>query len=301
MTNAFATVIGHERAVQSLGLMLAEKALPPVLIFFGPRHVGKRTIASLLAGTLLGVDDPSAHPDFRLVERPHDEKTGKLKKLISIDAIRFLQEHLRLSSFLGGAKVALIDGADFLSEEAANALLKTLEEPTPGAHVFLCVEDITRVPRTIQSRAALVELRRLPELALAERLVAGGAEPLLAARAAARSDGRPGLALGFLGQADMVEWYETEERRWRALRAASPLRRLSACAELAPARADREETVDHLRDVLDIWQHFLRQDLKAGEASAISNLRRLQTLRASLDANVQPRLLLEKFALTLDR
>lgn len=301
MTDAFSGIIGHERAVARLRKMLANGAFPHALVFHGPRRLGKQTLAMAAAASLLGTGTPARHPDFRLIARPRDEKTDKLKKLIPIDAIRELQEHLRMSAFLGGAKAAVIDEADALSEEAANAFLKTLEEPAPKTTIILCVESLDRLPKTVLSRSALIGLRRVSETALAAALEARGLAPKAAARAAARSDGRPGLALGFLEGGGMVDWYETEERRWRSLRGAPAYRRFAALSDLTPPRADREETVLRLRGVIDLWRSLLRKELLAGEPSAPSNLRRLQLLHQSLDANVQPRALLERFAITLDR
>lgn len=301
MNDAFSHVIGHARAVARLRAMIANDAVPHAIVLHGPRRSGKVLLASALASALFGAEDAAKHPDFRLVERPRDEKTGKLKKSIPIDAVRELTEHLRMSSFLGGAKVAVIDGADALSEEAANALLKALEEPAPGAHVVLCAEDASRLPRTIVSRSACVELRRVPEAELAAALSARGLDAPAAARAASRADGRPGAALAALEGEGMVDWYETEERRWNALRGAPVHKRFSLLSDLAPPRADREETVLKIREAIDAWQGFLRRELRARAPHAPANLRRLFRLRASLDANVQPRLLLERFVLTLDR
>ena len=301
MNDVFSGIIGHARAVARLRAMLAHGAVPHALLLHGPRRSGKGALASALAAALLGAEDAAKHPDFRLVERPRDEKTGKLKKSIPIEAVRELTEHLRMSSFLGGAKVAVIDGADALSEEAANALLKSLEEPSFRAHVILLAEDASRLPRTIVSRSAAVELRRVGEAEIAAALAARGMSGPDAARAAFRADGRPGAALAFLQESGVVDWYETEERRWNALRSAPVHRRFALLAELAPPRADREETVLKIRDVLDAWQGFLRRELRDRAPGAPANLRRLFRLRASLDANVQPRLLLERFVLTLDR
>jgi Rad3-related DNA helicase len=301
MKDAFSGIIGHESAVARLRKMLANGAFPHALAFHGPRRLGKATLALAAAGALLGTPAPERHPDFRLIARPRDEKTDKLKKLIPIDAVRELKEHMRMSAFLGGAKVAVIDEADLLSEEAANALLKTLEEPSPRSTIILCAESLQRLPKTIVSRSALIGLRRVSEAVLVAALETRGLATKAAEKAAAQSDGRPGAALGFLEGGGMVDWYETEERRWRSLRGASAHRRFAALADLAPPRADREETVQRLRGVLDFWRASLRKELLAGEPSAPANLRRLQTLHASLDANVQPRALLERFALTLDR
>ncbi len=301
MKDAFSGVIGHERVVQRLRTILKNGSVPHAVVFHGARHVGKMTLARALSAALLGAEKAETHPDFRLVERPRDEKTGKLKKTIPIESVRELQELLQMSSFLGGAKVAVIDGAEYLSEEAANALLKTLEEPASHSYVLLSVEEKARLPKTILSRCASIGLSRVPEDVIVEALLAFGSDPSEAPKLAARADGRPGLARGFLERGSMVNWYETEERRWQTLRAAPLHRRLSECADLAPARADREETVERLRDILDVWQSALRRDLKAGNRRAAMDLRNLISVRFALTTNVQPRLLLEKFALTLDR
>lgn len=301
MSDRFSHIIGHSRAVVRLRSMLANNSTPHALVIHGPRRVGKVTLASALAAALFGVDDASKHPDWRLVERPRDEKTDKLKKYIPIDSVRALTEHLRMSSFMGGAKMAVIDGADALSDEACGALLKSLEEPAPHAHVILCAEDATKLPRTIISRSACLELRRVPEAEIVAGLVQRGTTVTEAERAAARADGRPGAALGLLADSGVVDWYEKEERRWNALRTAPIHKRFSLLSELVPPRADREETILNIRDVLDAWQGFLRKELKDRVDGAPANLRELIRLRASLDANVQPRLLLERFVLTLDR
>jgi hypothetical protein len=301
MTDRFSHIIGHSRAVVRLRSMLANGSTPHALVIHGPRRVGKAVLASALAASLLGVDDASKHPDWRLVERPRDEKTDKLKKFIPVDAIRTLTEHLRMSSFLGGAKVAVIDGADALSDEACGALLKSLEEPAPHAHVVLCAEDATKLPRTIISRSACIELRRVPEAEIVAELISRGMAASEAERAAFRADGRPGAALSILADSGVVDWYETEEKRWNALRIAPIHKRFALLSELAPPRSDREETILKICDVLDVWQGFLRRELKEQAPSAPANLQRLFRLRASLDANVQPRLLLERFVLTLDR
>ncbi len=301
MNDVFSPIIGHARAVARLRLMLANGAFPPVVLFCGPRRVGRRTLALAVAAALLGTSDPLAHPDFRLVERPRDEKTGRLKKAISIEAVRGLQEHLRLSAFLGGAKAVFVREADLLSEEAANAFLKMLEEPPPRTHVLFSAEHADRLPKTILSRAAVIALGRVPEPDIVAALVARGRSRTEAGLAAVRSDGRPGLAIAFQDESGMLDWYATEERRWHSLREQALYRRFAALADLVPPRADREETVLKVRSALGLWRTFLRRELRTGEPRAASNLRHLQRLEASLETNTQPRALLERFALTLDR
>jgi DNA polymerase-3 subunit delta' len=301
MSDAFSRIIGHARAVARLRAMLAHGEAPHALVIAGPRRAGKAALASAFASALLRTDAPARHPDYRLVERPRDPKTGKLKKNIPVDEIRETLDRLRMSAFLGGAKVAVVDGADALSEEAANALLRSLEEPSARAHVVLCAEDASRLPKTILSRAARLDLRRVPDAELAAALEERGADAATALRAAARADGLPGAALALLEENGMVDWYESEERRWNALRSAPLHRRFALLADLAPPRADREETVLKIHEALGVWQALLRKELRASGPDAASGLRRLLALKAALGANVQPRLLLERFVITLDR
>lgn len=307
---AFDRLIGHEAAVERFRRLLERGTVPHAVLLQGPRHLGKRTFAYALASALLGVDPPSPggfgeaspvrHPDFVLVERERDAKTGKLKKNIPVEAVRALRERLRMSAFLGGAKVAVLDEAEALSDEAANALLKTLEEPAPRTHLLLVAHEAAAVPRTVASRCAIVPFRRIPERALMEGLAARGAAADEAARAASRADGRPGLAVALCEDSGMVDWFMKEERRWAALGAAPLHRRFSLLGELAPPRADREEAAARVREAVAVWETALRRDLKSGSASAARALRGLMALRDGLDTNVSPRLLLERFALELE-
>jgi DNA polymerase-3 subunit delta' len=97
-----------------------------------------------------------SHPDFRWVGVLPD------KKEISIDQLRALSETLSMRSYRGGAKVAVISPAEVMSTKAHNALLKTLEEPAPETYLVLATSRIDRIPKTILSRSARLELP-LPE------------------------------------------------------------------------------------------------------------------------------------------
>lgn len=306
----FSHVIGHEAAAERFRRLLERGTVPHAVLLQGPRHLGKRTFAYALAAALLGGDpsssggfgraSPDRHPDFVLVERERDAKTGKLKKNIPVEAVRALRERLRMSAFLGGVKVAVLDEAEALSMEAANALLKTLEEPAPRTYLLLVAHEAAAVPRTVASRCAVVPFRRVPEKTLAEGLAARGAAADEAACAARRADGRPGLGISLCEDAGVVDWFMKEERRWTALCTAPLHRRFSLLGELAPPRADREETAARVREAAAVWEVVLRRDLRSGSASAARALRGLLGLRAGLDTNASPRLILERFALELE-
>ncbi len=296
-SDAFSRIIGHEAAVERLRLMLKNGTFPQALLFHGPRHLGKRTLALAAAAALLGTEALTTHPDFRLVERGRDEKTGKLRKNIAIDEIRGLRERLRMSSLLGGRRVAVIDEADALSEEAGNGLLKTLEEPGSSVFIIITAHDLSKVMPTVRSRMAAVRLRRAADETIVRGLAALGAGQDEAGRYAAFSAGRPGTAVSLRENADVLHWYEAEERRWNAFRRASLRERLSLLSELAPPKADRDEVVHRLRAVFGFWETPLRRELRAGSAAAPRLLRELFDVRSALEVNIQPRLLLERFAL----
>lgn len=178
------------------------------LLLTGPEGLGKHAVAQALASRLL-CGSPEAghacgrcrnctllhagtHPDFRLVTFEVNEKTGKLRTEVIIDQMRRLAEWFALTPQLGGAQVALIDPADALNRSAANALLKTLEEPVGDRFLLLASHRPHQLSATIRSRCQRFELRLPPrgeaEAWLRARGVAGAAEALDAAR------GNPGLA-----------------------------------------------------------------------------------------------------------
>lgn len=132
-----------------------EKSLPGALLVSGPVGIGKAAFARALARRIVGAhEDAPAHPDI-LVASPNEElKT----RPVDIAAIRDLTRALSLTS-TGASRVALVLESDRMTVGAANALLKTLEEPAPGTHMLLTAAEPWRLPPTIRSRLAI---RTLP-------------------------------------------------------------------------------------------------------------------------------------------
>ena len=145
----------------------------------GPRGIGKATLAWKIATFLLAepADDglfggpapaenlnvSSEHPDARLVQsgahprlfvvrRPVDEKTNKLKSEITVDAVRGLKGFFHMSAADGGRRVVIVDAADELNRNAANAILKELEEPPANTTILLVAHQPSRLLPTIRSR-----------------------------------------------------------------------------------------------------------------------------------------------------
>ncbi|HZE29039.1 MAG TPA: hypothetical protein VE055_03000 [Gaiellaceae bacterium] len=140
-------------------------------LFHGPPGVGKRRAALGFAGALLG--DPGrverrAHPDLYLLEPLGDQ--------IRIDAIRDLRHDLHMRPFEADRRIYLVFGAHTLNEEAADALLKDLEEPPPYAVAVLVADDLGPLPETILSRCQLVSFRRLSDATVREEIVARSPE-----------------------------------------------------------------------------------------------------------------------------
>jgi DNA polymerase III subunit delta' len=141
-------VRGHEANVRSFDAARRKGRLGHAYLFVGPAGVGKQTFARELAKALLcetatdrlgacdrcgscALADAGTHPDLVLAARPED------KVELPIAVVRELIEHLSLKPARGGRKVAILDNADDLNEEAANAFLKTLEEPPTGSVLIL--------------------------------------------------------------------------------------------------------------------------------------------------------------------
>ncbi len=136
---------------------------PHAVMLAGPNGVGKRAAAAWMAAQKLGIEPRQAmpqfpwerpqHADLHWIEKPED------KKSIIIDQVRELVGDLSLTSYEGRGKVAVIEPADIMTNEAANSLLKTLEEP-PGDTLLILVADRTgQLPATVFSRCQRIDLR----------------------------------------------------------------------------------------------------------------------------------------------
>jgi DNA polymerase-3 subunit delta' len=132
-------------------------------LLHGPAGVGKRTAAFAFAAALLGDERrvlARAHPDLYVLE--------PLGEMIRIDDVRALRHDLHMRPFEADRRVYLVLDADRMNEDAADALLKDLEEPPPYAVIILVAAELGPLPPTILSRCQLVPFRRLSESAVRE-------------------------------------------------------------------------------------------------------------------------------------
>src|SRR5207237_5132353 len=124
-----------------------------------PPGVGKREVGRVFARALLGTER-EFHPDLYELDA--------LGEMIRIDAIRELRRDLHMRPFEADRRIYLIQRAHLLNEDAADALLKDLEEPPSYAVIVLVADDLGPIPETIRSRCQLVPFRRLSERAIRE-------------------------------------------------------------------------------------------------------------------------------------
>ncbi|MEM1430428.1 MAG: DNA polymerase III subunit delta' [Pseudomonadota bacterium] len=201
------SVLGHGEAEQVFLDAFSSGRMHHAWLITGPRGIGKATLAWRLARFLLiqpveeedglfgappapaTLDIASDHPVARrvaalseprlhLLRRPYDPKTKKLKQDITVDATRKLKGFFGLSAADGGRRVVLVDAADELNANAANAILKLLEEPPDNAVLLLVAHQPSRLLPTIRSRCRTLRLRPLNAAGLSDALAQAGAEPV---------------------------------------------------------------------------------------------------------------------------
>jgi len=152
----------------------SDDRLPHALLLHGPRDTGKTQLASQFVASILCLENrhpacgkcrscqllsSGAHPDRHVITFEENPKTGELRKEILVSQVRRLIGSLNLTNTISRRKVALIHPVEAMNRAAANALLKTLEEP-PGATVLVLVShDTRRLPATIRSRCQNLHVR----------------------------------------------------------------------------------------------------------------------------------------------
>ncbi|MGB3167153.1 MAG: AAA family ATPase [Alteraurantiacibacter sp.] len=206
--------IGHEAAWQQWRRALASERMHHGWILSGRKGVGKSAFALAAARELVaeeGADQPARdHPDILYLthgpkndveaKKASDEKPYERARNIKINQIRRLQQRLTTRPTLGARRVVIIDPADDLEGNAANALLKSLEEPPQGTYFMLIAHRIGRLLPTIRSRCRVLDFPRVSDddmRAVLSRETPQASDDVRAAAIAAAS-GSPGAAIDFV-------------------------------------------------------------------------------------------------------
>jgi DNA polymerase III subunit delta' len=259
-------IYGQDRAVGFLKETLRRGEMPHALVFTGPRGVGKYSTALLCAAALLcpaGEPDACAcclkvargvHPDLHLVEAEGNQ--------ILIDQVRDLEGELSIKAKESLRKVAIVDEAGTMNQEAANAFLKTLEEPPPETFIILVVESREALLETVASRCHEVRFSALGKRDIEAFLVEREGLDATEAERLARLSG------GIFGRALLWARYPDLAVNWNlGIELAASLRRSSLLSllERAADERDRLEGASVHSEDKDLGVYIKAMDKRAGE------------------------------------
>ena len=337
-------LIGHAEASAWLRGALATGHVAHAYLLTGPRGVGRRTFALEIARAL-NCDMPDVadrpcgrcracrliargvHPDVRVVRRAPERRFISLRPPPTPgpprgyeDNVEFIQADAQLRPTMARAKVYLVLNAEELAPEAANRLLKTLEEPPAFVHFLLTAADRGAVLPTIASRCQEIRLRPAPRRELIQALIAAGAEETRAERLAALAGGRQGIALAAARDQALLDRQQAAVGELLEILGASRLARLALARALSERWLGRPESVrDTLRAWLAWWRDVLLAQLglearlahlsadelavvrRVGQHVTAAEARRaaahVQQTLADLDANVNARLAIDLLVL----
>ena len=324
--------------MQVLSQSLQQSRLSHAYLLAGPPQVGKMTLALDLAravNCLSSEERPcgscaqcrrieaGVHTDVQVVGLARDERTDRPRAEITIDQIRALTQTAALKPYEGAYRVFIIDGVERLNQYAANALLKTLEEPPAQVLLLLLTAEEEALLPTIRSRCQRLELRPLSEEAVTGLLVGEHGLSEERARLLARlSGGRLEAALAAASDASILE--ERDRRLARLLEVVDGGIgvRFAYVGDLAAQFGRNREAV---REVIGLWLQWWRDllMLKEQRPELIVNLDRKEALEQMarrfgpnevaalvhelvatlerLEQNANPRLALEVLVLALPK
>lgn len=252
MSHLFGDVVGHGEITELLASELDNPA--QAYLFVGPQSVGKEHVALRFAAGLLGGETDErahrlalmrAHPDLWILEPQGAASLG-------VDQAREVVSRASLTPVEAARSVFLFPDAGAMTEQAANALLKTLEEPLAQVVFLLVAESEEDFPPTVASRCRSVHMGRVPLDEVVSALVARGLSEDEANGVAVVSGGRPGLALALMSQPEVARFREL----W-----------LSIPGEVSPHPGDGQRlAMDLLAELAPLVDESVPEDLPKDKA-----------------------------------
>ena len=303
----FSDIRGHSAQIDVLLRICASRHPAHAYLFEGPQGAGKQTVAWALAGRLACLQADGAqeacgqcrschalqrgeHPDIALLSRDGAN--------IKIGQVREALKRLRYEAVLGKAKALIIEDADKLREEAANALLKTLEEPTAGTHFILVTSRPQLLLDTIRSRVQVLRFGGLSSDDLRALLVAEGHSEQHARLAAPLAEGDLGRARtlcdpDLVGVVEDVAAFVLRLDQVTASQAADFVETLTAALLRVHGGAKARATLDRekLAWALDVIRAVLRDVMVAGAGIDVDTLPHAMFARplSAMAERVEPR------------
>lgn len=284
--------LGQNRAVALLQRELQANTISQAYLITGPENIGKNTLAMDFAMALnCEGDSPpcgQCHQCRRILKNLHadiiylsrkvslvkDEAEFRGSSEISIEDMRRIQQLIPLAPYEGRYKVFIIDGADQISHEGANCILKTLEELLPHVVVMLLAVDEEKVLQTIVSRCTRIKLEPLTTSAIENHLVNALAVDMEKARNIARlAAGRLGFAISIANDESILEQYNQTMLDLMRLMQCGPDQRFSFIADVDRGYrgiALRQHAESLINSCLSLWHDILLA--KSGSIGNIQNL-----------------------------
>lgn len=334
------TILGHTPALAALDRAIASDRPSHAWVFSGPEGAGKRATAVEFAAALNCERDDKPcgecrpcrdtlagrHPNVEIVEPggmcdEPDHRDHADSRDLRICQVRRLTRILYRAPYNGGRHIAIVDAADSLHVEAANAFLKTLEEPPPGAVIILLVEREERLPDTVFSRCQRVAFRPVDRDVIVQALSDRGVEPIQAEAIAGAAAGRLGWAIRAIEDPSMLS--ERSEMLDQAFRLAHAGRFDRFAWAKQPEGGRAVESKERYQRELRVWEDWWRNVLLASsgtlegainidraavladegklyeKADIVRFLRKLMETREYLYSNVDAQLALENLTLDL--
>jgi DNA polymerase-3 subunit delta' len=278
-------ILGHEWAKSILQEHIIQNRLRHAYLFTGPQGVGRRTLGLNFAQAINCPQPPvpgescgncrtcqhiakMQHPDLSIIQ------ADKVGGVIKVEQIRELQHNLSLAPYEASYRLALLLRFEEAHTSAANALLKTLEEPPSRVILILTAESQECLPATIVSRCEVLNLRSLP----LEEVIQGLQELLKIDEDQARllahiSNRRPGYAINLSRQAHLMEQRQSWLEDHAAILSATRLERFAYAATLTKDR-DRDQVRENLQMHIQVWLSYWRDVLmcKIGPTVPFINL-----------------------------
>ncbi len=330
------TIFGQDHLLNRLEPSLKHRRQSHAYLLCGPPHVGKMALAINLSQAVNCLEGPGVpcgsctqcariaaghHADILTLVPGQGEEGRSPKTVIGIDAIKEVIHRVSLNPFEGQFSVVIIDGAESMSDEAANALLKTLEEPPPNTMFLLLTADEGAILPTVRSRCQSMNLIPIPKNQMVERLIESHqATPEMADQLFRLSRGCLGWAIGALEDRQVLEQRQADLEKMQETLDAGLETRFTYANEVASLfGSDRDAAKDLLALWLRWWRDLLlikegaeeflhnsdhAESLKS-QASGLSTteivqfINRLMQTLSNLDSNVSPRLAMEVLMLNL--
>ena len=318
----FADLIGHQAVAEFMRRSINQQTVSHAYLVSGPSRVGKTTFVRQLVGSLICHQPISGlacqqclacqqyqrgiHPDINWLTPAIDPKTSEQLSQISVEQVRELIGKLSQGTFLNGRKIGVIEPAESLSGGAANALLKTLEEPRPETVLILITNDEQRLPTTLVSRCQRLRLELVGRDVIADALMARGCQRHLASEIAQAAGGRPGRALDFYHQPEFWKDYQQVTQDFFTFCQIPTMRAMNGLLEAVTDDDHQQSEKQWWQERLDTWLSVLHDILLQGFASQAVLTpgdcqrfsERLFATQQAIRSNVNPKLAVENLLLT---